>query len=259
MSEPDIFLTAPRVYEVGYSSKDYGEIFDFHIDEFDTDEYAEGGGESIYEPILTHAARLCYMSFKSPRPGGPEALIRHLLEVGHGSVLEHVSSSFIITGVSRSLTHELVRHRAGFAFSQLSQRYVDESDCKFVVPPEILGNPQILAVWKEKLKTTHNQYVHLVNLLLQETFGQEGTTERRKRARQAARSILPNCTETKIFVTANLRAWRHFLELRGSRAADKEIQRLAFVLCDRLKSSYPVVFEDFEVVNGELTCKYHKV
>ena len=83
------------------------------------------------------AGRVCYMSFAKPRPGGNHAYLNHILEVGHGSVLEHAVWCLVITGVSRSLTHELVRHRAGFSYSQLSQRYVDESVAEYVEPDAI--------------------------------------------------------------------------------------------------------------------------
>src|SRR5581483_10914200 len=94
-------------------------------------------GESDSSLIPEVAGRLCYLSFNNPRPCGNAAYLKHILESGHGSVLEHAVFGMIFTGVSRSLTHELVRHRAGFGFSQLSQRYVDESDVAFVVPPEL--------------------------------------------------------------------------------------------------------------------------
>jgi thymidylate synthase (FAD) len=81
------------------------------------------------------AGRLCYLSFKNPRPGGNVAYVKHIKEVGHGSVLEHTVFGMLFEGVSRSLSHELVRHRAGWGYSMLSQRYVDESDVVFVVPP----------------------------------------------------------------------------------------------------------------------------
>ncbi len=84
------------------------------------------------------AGRLCYMSYNNPRPGKNKGYLHHILEADHGSVLEHASISFILTGVSRTLTHELVRHRAGMAYSQLSQRFVDESEMSIVVPPERL-------------------------------------------------------------------------------------------------------------------------
>jgi thymidylate synthase (FAD) len=102
------------------------------------------------EKTVEVGGRLCYMSFAKPRPGGNEGYIKHLLEVGHGSVLEHAVFTVVITGVSRSFTHELVRHRAGFSYSQLSQRYVDESVCEVVVPhhlkAEILAAQAFVAI-----------------------------------------------------------------------------------------------------------------
>ena len=86
------------------------------------------------EHLAEVAGRVCYMSFAKPRPGGNQAYLDHILEVGHGSVLEHAVWNFVFTGVSRSLTHELIRHRAGFGYSQLSQRYVDESVAEYVEP-----------------------------------------------------------------------------------------------------------------------------
>src|ERR1700694_5176206 len=119
-------ITEPSVYLVGRQAVDDGELSRFLADEgvesWQTD--SSVGGEKLVET----AGRLCYMSFAKPRPGGNKAYLGHILEVGHGSVLEHEVFNLIFTGVSRSFTHELVRHRAGFGYSQLSQRYVDESD-----------------------------------------------------------------------------------------------------------------------------------
>ncbi|MFM7591744.1 MAG: FAD-dependent thymidylate synthase, partial [Isosphaeraceae bacterium] len=120
-------LTEPKVYLVGRQVVNEEIIQEFLSDhkvgQWTTD--TEVGAEKLIEV----AGRVCYMSFAKPRPGGNHAYIEHILEVGHGSVLEHASFSLLITGVSRALTHELVRHRAGFGYSQLSQRFVDESDC----------------------------------------------------------------------------------------------------------------------------------
>ena len=125
-------INEPSVYLVGQQSIDYGELGRFLADEsvseWTTD--TDIGAEKLVEV----AGRTCYMSFSKPRPGGNKAYIDHILEVGHGSVLEHAVFSLMITGVSRSLTHELVRHRSGFGYSQLSQRFVDESKCAFVLP-----------------------------------------------------------------------------------------------------------------------------
>jgi thymidylate synthase (FAD) len=206
------------------------------------------------------AGRLCYMSYANPRPGGNAAYLEHIKEVGHGSVLEHSVFSFIITGVSRSLTHELIRHRAGMSFSQLSQRFVDESDAAFVMPPAIADNPTLADVWAEAMEAAQTAYDILKFQLSDDTGG----TAARKMAREAARSVLPNATETKIYVTANARAWRHFLEMRGDGAADAEIRRLALLLLPVLQEAAPNLFGDYEVKRDDLgreciTTKYRKV
>jgi len=115
-------LRDPEVYLVGRQESHEAEVERFLADhgvawQTDTDVAAES--------LVEVAGRVCYMSFARPRPGGNHAYIKHILEVGHGSVLEHAVWNFLITGVSRSFTHELVRHRAGMGYSQLSQRYVD--------------------------------------------------------------------------------------------------------------------------------------
>ena len=204
------------------------------------------------------------MSFARPRPGGNRAYLEHIKESGHGSVLEHAVWNLLITGVSRSLTHELVRHRAGVSVSQLSQRYVDESVAEYVEPDIIANDPELHAVWLEAIRSSHNAYVRLVELLQSKLPEMEDKTLRRKLARQAARSVLPNATETKIFVTANARALRHFLEQRGSRYAEPEIRKLANRLLDLLQKESPNLFGDYERVDlgdgtFEIVTAYRKV
>ncbi len=97
------------------------------------------------ERLAEFAGRLCYMSQKNPANRTTRDYLENIKKQGHGSVLEHANYSLLLEGISRSLTHELVRHRAGFAYSQLSQRYVDESDAAFVVPPAILGDEALVA------------------------------------------------------------------------------------------------------------------
>jgi len=226
------------------------------------------------EILCEVAGRICYMSFARPRPGGNAAYLEHIKESGHGSVLEHASWSFLITGVSRSLTHELVRHRAGFAFSQLSQRYVDESDTEFVEPDIIASDPELHTIWLEVMQQARNAYIRLSELLerklQQHSFSHRwlplhaSATDKRKIARQAARTVLPNATETKIVVTANARAWRHFIEQRGSRYADYEIRKLANMIFNILSKDAPHLFSDYRRVllndgTYEITTDYRKV
>ncbi len=238
-------LREPTVYLVGRQQTDVGTVDRFLADHgvaWQTD--SEIAGEKLVET----AGRVCYMSFAKPRPGGNRAYIDHILEVGHGSVLEHAVWNFLFTGISRSLTHELIRHRAGFGYSQLSQRYVDESVAEYIVPDCIDHNPELKQIWLDAVAHSHQAYMKLT-ALLQESFKDEpDRTLRRKLARQAARSVLPNATETKIFVTANARALRHFIELRGSRHAETEIRKLAIAVLKIMQTEAPNLFHDYTLI-----------
>jgi thymidylate synthase (FAD) len=213
--------------------------------------------------VLTEfSGRLCYLSFGADAgvEGGHKTIggrttnqsyLANILKVKHGSVLEHAVWTLLIEGVSRALTHELVRHRAGFGFSQLSQRYVDESDIGFVLPPEIAEGTRSFEVWRRACEESLVAYREILTDLA-ERIGEEGTaTTRRKRARQAARAVLPNSAETKIVVTGNARAWRHFVEMRGSETADVEIRRLAVAALRVLRAEAPHIFDDLAIVPHE--------
>lgn len=213
--------------------------------------------------VLTEfSGRLCYLSFGADAgiEGGHktiggrttnESYLANILKVKHGSVLEHGVWTLLVEGVSRALTHELVRHRAGFGFSQLSQRYVDESEIGFVLPPEIEEGTRAFEVWGRACEESLAAYREILADLA-EQIGEEGTaTMRRKRARQAARAVLPNCAETKIVVTGNARAWRHFVEMRGSETADVEIRRLAVAVLRVLRDEAPNIFSDLAIVPAE--------
>lgn len=240
-------LREPQVYLVGRQSVDDDTLARFLADHdvtrWSTD--TEEAGEKLVEV----AGRLCYMSFAKPRPGGNKAYIGHILEVGHGSVLEHAVFNFIITGVSRSFTHELVRHRAGFGYSQLSQRFVDESDCAFVEPEVIANDPELHAIWLEAVTASQSAYKALADGLAARFAHIPDRTLRRKRAREAARSVLPNATETKIFVTGNARALRHFVEMRGDASADAEIRRVAVAMLRLLQAESPNLFGDYTLAS----------
>jgi thymidylate synthase (FAD) len=216
------------------------------------------------EYLAEVAGRVCYMSFAKPRPGGNKAYLDHILEVGHGSVLEHAVWNFIFTGISRTLTHELIRHRAGFGYSQLSQRYVDESVAEYVEPDCIADSPELHQLWLDTVEHSHQAYMKLTEKLLEVFKDEPDRTLRRKMARQAARSVLPNATETKIFVTANARALRHFIELRGSRHAEVEIRKLAVQVLRIMQQEAPNLFADYRLVplpdgTFEATTEHRKV
>jgi thymidylate synthase (FAD) len=233
----------PTIYLVGRQIVDDRQVdrflADHDVSQWQTD--TEIAGQKLAEI----AGRLCYLSFVKPRPGGNAAYLGHILEVGHGSVLEHAVFNFIFTGVSRSFTHELIRHRAGFGYSQLSQRYVDESSADYVEPDCIAADPDLHAIWLEAVQHSHEAYCRLVDGLLGKFDHVPDKTLRRKLARQAARSVLPNATETKIFVTANVRALRHFIELRCNEHAETEIRIVSAAVLEVLQKEAPAFFGDY--------------
>jgi thymidylate synthase (FAD) len=237
------------------------ELQETELDRFLTDHGVswESDSEVAAEVVTETAGRVCYMSFAKPRPGGNSAYLHHIKEVGHGSVFEHAVWTILITQVSRSLTHELVRHRSGFGYSQLSQRYVDESIAEYVEPDIIANDPELHAIFLDAVQHAHHAYMKLTEKLNEKLANPETAaahmlpldvdkTTRRKTARQAARSVLPNATETKITVTANARALRHFLEQRGSRFAEPEIRKLANQILDLLVKESPNLFGDYQRV-----------
>jgi thymidylate synthase (FAD) len=208
---------------------------------WDTD--AEGG-----QALAEFAGRACYQSWKKPNPSTATnaGYLYHILEVGHLSVLEHGIVTMYITGISRSLTHELIRHRH-FSYSQLSQRYVPERNAAMVEPDVIAEDPDLHEKFMAATSAAVTAYTELLEALEKKFADVEQATLRRKQARQAARAVLPNATETRIVVTGNYRAWRHFVAMRASEHADIEIRALAIDCLRELKKKAPNVFADFEI------------
>jgi thymidylate synthase (FAD) len=202
------------------------------------------GGEALAE----FAGRACYQSWSKPNTSTASnaGYLRHILEVGHLSVLEHGTVSFYLTGVSRSLTHELVRHRH-FSYSQLSRRYTPEGDAAMVEPEMIAADPDLHALFTEAAAASVKAYEELLNGLETRFADVANGALRRKQARQAAQAVLPNATETRIVVTGNYRAWRHFIAMRATEHADVEIRELAVECLRQLQREMPNVFNDFEI------------
>ncbi len=202
------------------------------------------GGQALAE----FAGRACYQSWSKPNPSTAtnEGYLRHILEVGHLSVLEHGVVTFYFTGVSRSFTHELIRHRH-FSYSQLSQRYVPERTAAMVEPDVIAADPELHKKFVEATEASARAYNELLAGLEERFADVDNATLRRKQARQAARSVLPNATETRIVVTGNYRAWRHFIAMRATEHADVEIRQIAVECLRQLKEVAPNVFADFTI------------
>lgn len=206
--------------------------------DFDGDTYNIGFWDADY--LAEFAGRLCYQSWDRPRPetATNAGYLDNILRQQHHSVLEHASASFYVAGVSRSLSHELVRHRH-LSFSQLSQRFVDESDVGMIAPPAVKV-PERDDELVEVLKfgdVARREYAYLAARLYEAGLP-------RKQAREAARAVLPNMTETRFIVTGNMRAWRDVIAKRSSPHADAEIRELATEFLTQLRAIAPHTFQD---------------
>ncbi|WP_448788405.1 FAD-dependent thymidylate synthase [Bacteroides graminisolvens] len=199
------------------------------------------------------AGRLCYMSFgslQSNRNNGE--YITNLIDKGHESVLEHVNWSFILTGVSRGFTHQLVRHRIGFSFSQLSQQYYNESNVSMIKPSLISRDIELSKKWDEVVDKSRCAYIDLLKEFnrLDNDDSELSISEKREIKRlkyTAARSVLPNAAESKIFVTANARAIRHFLTVRGAIDGDEEMRIVSAEILKMVQSDSKSLFSDFYI------------
>jgi thymidylate synthase (FAD) len=216
------------------------------------------------EEIVEVSGRVCYMSFGSNQsPKDNREYINNLICMGHESVLEHISWTFLITGISRALTHQLVRHRAGFSFSQLSQQYHDESNAEFLEPTVLDQIPEAKKAWEHAVTAARASYTTILESLHRDqSIGALGlnSKEMNRAIRSAARSVLPNATATKIVVTANARALRYFLRVRGSIPGDVEMRQLSAGLLELLRIEAPSIFEGFEICtmqDGSPLVKYN--
>jgi thymidylate synthase (FAD) len=186
---------------------------------------------------IERAGRVCYKSEDQMEEGSADKFIRSIIRSGHESVIEHISITFKII-CDRGVSHEIVRHRIA-SYSQESTRFCNYSKDKFgneitVVRPLFWdqSSPQYI-LWKRTMEMIETTYFQMIN-------DYNSTPEE-------ARSILPNSLKTEIFVTMNLREWRHFLKCRTNKKAHPQIRQIALMIYDILVDKLPVVFEDIDV------------
>jgi thymidylate synthase, flavin-dependent len=265
-------LKEPGAIVIGQTATNLDNVDEF-LRDFDFEEYLEDPTLLPHgEALAKFGGQICYMSLGKQRSTNADApkYIGHIMESGHGSVIEHASASVLIYGISRSLTHELVRHRAGTAFSQLSQRYVSGRLLRFVERPEYQDDPTLHAKFERWIDLSAKEYDERAQHLLamqeggSEMMTAERKTDMRKKVNQAARSCLPNETETIMVFTGNVRAWRHIFEMRASEGAEVEIRRLIFLCFELLREVWPILTQDYEVVllsdgTKAVQTKYRKV
>lgn len=204
------------------------------------------------EKTVAMSARLCYSPIGAAeleeKISDEQAakLVHKLVEMGHFSTLEHVSFTFAIEGVSRVLTHQLVRHRIA-SYSQQSQRYVKEHDFETILPPSIAARPAVREKFEKLMGEIRGLYTEWTEMGI---------------PAEDARYILPNAAETKIVVTMNVRSLLNFFSLRCCNRAQWEIRILAEKMLEEVKKVAPVLFEkagpscvtDGICTEGEMTC-----
>lgn len=202
------------------------------------------GGQALVE----FAGRACYQSWNRPVPATATnaGFLAHLLQVGHLSLLEHASATFYITGVSRSVTHEMLRHRH-LSISELSQRYEPDGGPVVSPPADIVADPALRVGFEAAAVVAASAYRELLDQLSADAADGAAGTMHRRRARQAARSILPHAESTAVVASGNFRAWRHFVGARATDAVDAEIRSLAVQILEQLSAIAPNAFADFRI------------
>lgn len=181
------------------------------------------------ETLIAKCASTCYDSVPKELEAARK-MIKAIIKSGHESCIEHASVTFEIDGVSRVVTHELVRHRLS-SFSQRSQRYVNEANPQYVIPNELKNDSEALKIYNDAMNYAWKAYADIQKL------GYKN---------EIARYVLPNSCETKICFTANFRSLRNFLKLRCSKRAQPEIRELAYIMLDKLIEIAPSCFEDLK-------------
>lgn len=200
------------------------------------------------EKLIELAGRTCYKSFDvglNPNitkiRSDSDEYHRNLLESGHGSVLEHASVTFLFGDVSRVFTHELVRHRAGCAYSQESLRYVRLDELNLWYPDVISENPAAKMIFDNVIKICEDAQKALAKIYNITTL----SFEKKKELTSAFRRIVPMGISTNIIATFNIRALRWIIQQRTSPAAETEIRLVFGKVYEIISKLYPMLFQDF--------------
>ncbi|MBI9016392.1 MAG: FAD-dependent thymidylate synthase [Phycisphaerae bacterium] len=196
------------------------------------------------QQVVAASGKLCYAADTADlliqNPDDAETFIKRVVKMGHLSILEHASFTFYVEGISRAMTHQLVRHRVA-SYSQRSQRYVDHEHFDYIVPPE----------FEDKIVEVQGKYINAVDYYKQtmEMIGQryskllDSLGRQGEISNQDARYVLPNGCETKIFITMNARELLHFFEERTCMRAQWEIRNVANEMLKIVKEKCPAIFD----------------
>ena len=215
------------------------------------------------ETIVEFMGRLCYRSWE---PGmnpnvtkirkDSKEYIHNILKVKHGSVLEHPVTHWVFADVSRVFTHEIVRHRAGMAFSQESLRFVRLEDLGLWLPPEIEAHPEVVKLFEQTFKTLGE-----LQKTLATTLKVDGKPfSEKKKLTSAMRRVAPIGLATTIGVTANMRALRHIVSMRTAASAEAEVREVIGQMMEVCRERWPAFFQDFtKADDGTWAAEFEKV
>lgn len=248
----------------------FDERCDFEIDEHGQ-RWRLGTKCSEGETLVEFGGKLCYRSWapydetnkQGTNPNvskvrdDTKEYLGNILRQRHGSIFEHVSCTFLAANVSRVFTHELVRHRAGFAYSQESMRYVRLSEIPFWLPADARDNPEGEAIIRETVGYLEGVQCRLMQAYRvdeQKDFGIK------KRLTSFFRRLAPDGVATNIMFTGNLRAFRHVISLRTALAAEEEIRIVFSEIAETLAREYPLIFQDMtKNKDGEYVFEFDKI
>lgn len=255
----------PKVFLVGETKLIEGGL-QAYLDHVGADGWLSGLSERPSDPELLVEAmgRLCYRSWA---PGmnpnvtkvreGNDVYLGNILSSGHGSVIEHSMTNWIFADVSRVLTHELVRHRAGTAFSQESLRYVRLEDLGFWMPPEVEGDPRLKDLFERTFSDMGELQKEMARIL---DLDGKKDFQKKKALTSAMRRLAPDGLATTIGVSFNFRALRHVIEMRTSKGAEEEIRVVFDQVAALSKERWPNIFQDFtRSPEGEWEPAHHKI
>lgn len=210
------------------------------------------------EKLIASAAKLCYSSIgineieENLNENNTERFLQLLIDLNHQSPIEHISFTFGVEGVSRTLTHQLVRHRIA-SFSQQSQRYVKLEQFDYIMPPAIENNKEAKELFEQAMAEDQKYYDKITNILFEEHYKKyieleftekEAKSKAEKDSIEDARYIFPNACETKIVFTMNARSLLNFFKLRCCNRAQWEIRELAIQMLKEVKNIYPTLFKN---------------
>ena len=195
------------------------------------------------EKLIEEAGRTCYLSLDKITDDSERNFIRRCIRNGHHSILEHATASFRIKGASRAFTHQLVRHRLA-SFSQQSQRYVNEEEFNYIIPPEIAGNPEAVDIYRNFINHARETYQKLRKTGIK---------------KEDARFVLPNALESQIVFSANFRELRFIFALRLQKSAQWEIRRVFVDILKIMQKEAPSVFGDYIIDESNWTASSNLV